>query len=63
MYCGLVACVHHQSSGFGLKSDPKAFASTGNCIGNDIKLFYKHFTHLDELKKLDNLSLLPWGLA
>jgi hypothetical protein len=59
MYCGLVTCVHHQSSGFGLKTDPMEFARTGNCIGNDIKLFYKHFTHMDELRTLDNLSLLP----
>jgi GT2 family glycosyltransferase len=60
MYCGLVTCVHHQSSGLGLKSDPAEFARTGNGIGNDIKLFYKHFTHMDALRTLDNLSLLPW---
>jgi GT2 family glycosyltransferase len=59
MYCGLVTCVHHQSSGVGLKTDPMEFARTGNCIGNDIKLFYKHFSHMDELRTLDNLSLLP----
>jgi len=59
MYCGLVACVHHQSSGLGLKTDPREIARTGNGIGNDIKLFYKHFGHMDALRKLDNLSLLP----
>ncbi|MDR3640427.1 MAG: glycosyltransferase [Humidesulfovibrio sp.] len=63
MYCGLVTCVHHQSSGLGVKTDPREFARIGNGIGNDIKLFYKHFAHMDELRKLDNLSLLPWGRA
>lgn len=58
MYCGLVTCVHHQSSGLGLQSDPREIARTGNCIGNDIKLFCKHFGHMAELRKLDNLSLL-----
>jgi len=63
MYCGLVTCVHHQSAGLGLKSDPREIARTGNGIGNDIKLFYKHFGHMDALRKLDNLSLLPGAQA
>jgi GT2 family glycosyltransferase len=60
MYCGLVTCVHHQSSGTGMHSNAADFARTGNSIGNDIKLFYKHLAHMDELRKLDNLSLIPW---
>ncbi len=60
MYCGLVTCVHHQSSGTGLHSDATDFARIGNSIGNDIKLFYKHFNHMKGLRKLNNLSLLPW---
>lgn len=59
MYCGLVTCVHHQSSGVGQQSNPADIMRTGNCLGNDIKLFYKHFLNLGELRKLDNLSLLP----
>jgi len=59
MYCGLVSCVHHQSSGTGSRSDPLDFVRTGNSVGNDIKLFYKHILHMDELRKLDNLSLPP----
>jgi len=60
MYCGLVTCVHHQSSGTGMHSNAMDFARTGNSIGNDVKLFYKHLAHLDELRRLDNLSLIPW---
>lgn len=60
MYCGLVTCVHHQSSGIGANTDLSDFLRVGNCIGNDIKLFYKHLGHMDELRKLDNLSLIPW---
>lgn len=60
MYCGLVTCVHHQSSGIGANTDLSDAPRLGNCLGNDVKLFYKHFTHLDELRKLDNLSLIPW---
>ncbi|MDO9631397.1 MAG: glycosyltransferase, partial [Humidesulfovibrio sp.] len=33
MYCGLVTCVHHQSSGTGLHSDAADFARTGNSVG------------------------------
>lgn len=60
MYCGLVTCVHHQSSGALLGYDPSIIPRIGNCIGNDIKLFYKHYLRMDELRKLDNLSQLPW---
>lgn len=60
MYCGLVTCVHHQSSGIGANTDLSDSPRLGNCLGNDIKLFYKHLDHMDELRKLDNLSLIPW---
>ncbi len=60
MYCGLVTCVHHQSSGLGVNTDFSDFPRIGNCLGNDIKLFYKHLAHMGELRKLDNLSLIPW---
>lgn len=60
MYCGLVSCVHHQSSGLGARSTPADFARTGNAIGNDVKLFYKHFAQIEKLRALDNLSL-PQG--
>jgi GT2 family glycosyltransferase len=59
IYCGLVTCVHHQSSGVGVNTDLSDFPRLGNCLGNDIKLFYKHLAHMDELRKLDNLSLIP----
>jgi len=57
MYCGPVACIHHQSSG---KNEAKATmknADLGAVMGNDIKFFFKHADHLDRLKALDNLSL------
>ncbi|HWR02707.1 MAG TPA: glycosyltransferase [Humidesulfovibrio sp.] len=61
MYCGLVACQHHQSSGVGLRSTPSDYARTGNAVGNDVKLYHKHFNNLERLRELDNLSLLPTG--
>jgi GT2 family glycosyltransferase len=57
MYCGQVACIHHQSSG---KNETKVEwrpSEVGGIMGNDIKFFYKHADHLDALKALDNLSL------
>jgi len=59
MYCGLVTCQHHQSSGVGVRNDIADYARTGNALGNDIKLYYKHFNNLDKLHALDNISLLP----
>lgn len=51
IYCGLVACVHNQSSGLSEKtlSNDLAF---GNAVGNDVKLFYKHLDHMDKLREL-----------
>jgi GT2 family glycosyltransferase len=59
MYCGHVACVHHQSSGLGDKTDWSDAPRIGNGIGNDVKLFYKHYGNMEALQRLDNLSLLP----
>jgi len=40
VYNGLVTCVHHQSSGVGLKSR-EDYSKLGNVAGNDVKFFYK----------------------
>ncbi|MBI5520103.1 MAG: glycosyltransferase [Desulfovibrio sp.] len=58
MYCGLVTCVHHQSSGWGVRTSLSDIARAGNAIGNDLKFFYKHFPNMEKLHALDNLSLL-----
>lgn len=55
-YCGLTACVHRQQSGVGQHGTVN-LAGLGSTLGNDIKLHYKHAHHMDELAKLDNLSL------
>lgn len=55
-YCGLVSCIHRQKSGLGQYASVDT-SSLGNTLGNDIKLHYKHAHHMDELAKLDNLSL------
>ncbi|PKN08523.1 MAG: family 2 glycosyl transferase [Deltaproteobacteria bacterium HGW-Deltaproteobacteria-8] len=59
MYCGLVACIHHQSSGLAARTEVRNPAMVGNCLGNDVKVFYKHLSRMSELRCLDNLSLLP----
>jgi len=58
MYCGRVSCVHRQSSGL---AENAAWSAdrTGNALGNDIKLYYKHRARLDDLAKLDSLSPAP----
>jgi GT2 family glycosyltransferase len=57
MYCGTVACIHHQSSGTNATRKQWQAASVGGIMGNDIKFYYKHADHLDRLKALDNLGL------
>lgn len=57
MYCGQVTCIHHQLSGINFKKQGWTPASTGSTMGNDIKFYFKHFDHMDQLKALDNLSL------
>jgi len=58
MYCGLVTCVHHQLSGLGQRTQARSPTMVGNCLGNDVKMFYKHFMRLSELGQLDSLSLV-----
>ena len=58
MYCGTVTCEHLQGSGVSLITAQEWDANrTGNAMGNDIKFYFKHFDHMDELEKFDNLSL------
>ncbi|WP_041720933.1 glycosyltransferase family 2 protein [Pseudodesulfovibrio piezophilus] len=57
MYCGLVTCVHHQSSGVNFKRINDNIAATGSTMGNDIKFYFKHLEHMHAVKALDNLSL------
>jgi len=59
MYCGLVTCIHHQSSGLAPRAEARSPAMVGNCLGNDVKIFYKHLARISELRTLDNLSLIP----
>jgi GT2 family glycosyltransferase len=61
IYCGLVACVHNQSSGLSEKtlSNDLAF---GNAVGNDVKLFYKHLDHMEKLRELGR-AWRPKGTA
>ncbi|OGR38973.1 MAG: hypothetical protein A2051_03405 [Desulfovibrionales bacterium GWA2_65_9] len=63
MYCGLVTCIHHQSSGLAARAEVRSPAMIGNCLGNDVKIFYKHLARISELRKLDNLSLIPKRFA
>lgn len=55
MYCGHVACTHHQMSGMG-RSTPASLLRKGNVLGNDVKFVYKYIPHLDALKKMNNLQ-------
>ncbi len=57
-YCGSATCVHRQCSGIAIDGTP-AQGDVGNVLGNDMKLFMKYAGRLDELAKLDNLSLTP----
>ncbi|MDP3428070.1 MAG: glycosyltransferase [Humidesulfovibrio sp.] len=59
MYCGLVTCVHHQLSGLGQRTQARNPAMIGNCLGNDVKMYYKHVGRLSEQRRLDSLSLVP----
>lgn len=55
IYCGLVACCHHQMSGMG-RNAPTSLTRKGNVLGNDVKFSYKYFSHIDKLKKFNNLT-------
>ena len=52
VYCGLVNCVHKQSSGIHAVKKHASWPSLGNVLGNDIKLFFNHLDHLDDLNRL-----------
>lgn len=60
-YCGKVGCIHYQNSGISSKTifNP---TKVGNCIGNDIKFYYKHANRMQELAKLNSVDLLPNNL-
>jgi len=53
VYTGLVPCIHHQSSGVGIRSKHD-MAKLGNCMGNDVKMCFKYLDRLGELEKLRN---------
>jgi GT2 family glycosyltransferase len=53
IYCGLVACCHHQMSGVG-RATPSDMARRGNVIGNDAKFYYKFYNNLEKLKTMNN---------
>lgn len=58
MYTGLVACIHHQGSGTNiLTADVRSLSQIGSIMGNDLKFYFKHVDDLEELKKMDNMSL------
>lgn len=56
VYCGLIACCHHQMSGVGRHS-LKSSARTGNVLGNDVKFQYKFADHLDQLATFNNVAV------
>jgi GT2 family glycosyltransferase len=51
LYCGLVTCVHHQSTGisFGVRPSGPAL---GNVLGNDVKFYHWFEPRLAQLQKL-----------
>lgn len=54
IYCGLVACCHHQMSGVG-RNTPESLSRKGNVLGNDVKFVYKYSSTIESLKKMTNL--------
>ncbi len=54
VYCGTVACEHHQYSGVGSNRSGARLskAAIGSILGNDVKLNYKHLENLETLKAL-----------
>jgi len=62
MYCGTVTCEHHQGSGVALiKAQEWEPNRVGNAMGNDLKFYFKHYNQMNEVEKLDNLSI-PLGV-
>ncbi|EPR33029.1 glycosyl transferase family 2 [Alkalidesulfovibrio alkalitolerans DSM 16529] len=61
VYCGLVACVHHQMSGYG-RGAKSSLGSQLGVQGNDVKFYYRFMERLGELARLNNaeeISALP----
>ncbi len=56
MYCGTVTCVHRQNSGTSLRSQ-LGYAAQGSIMGNDVKFHYKWLERIDEVRRLDSISL------
>jgi len=56
MYCGTVACVHRQNSGTSMRSK-LGYAAQGSIMGNDVKFHYKWLERIEEVRRLDSLSL------
>lgn len=56
VYCGTVTCVHRQDSGTSVRSRLN-LASQGSIMGNDLKFHYKWLDRIQDLEKLDALSL------
>ncbi|BFR50187.1 glycosyltransferase [Nitratidesulfovibrio sp. HK-II] len=57
VYCGLVACVHHQMSGVGIGNVHAA--RMGNVLGNDVKFYYRFAEQLDALRQLTARHAVP----
>lgn len=55
IYCGLVECIHHQTSGIG-NDRVIDLNKYGNVLGNDVKFFYRFYPYLEFLKKENNLD-------
>ena len=56
MYCGTVTCVHRQNSGTSMRSKLD-YAAQGSIMGNDVKFHYKWLERIDEVRRLDSISL------
>ncbi len=54
MYCGHVACVHHQNTGKGFTQDINLI-QLGNILGNDVKFFHKFWEQREQLRQLMHL--------
>ena len=52
-YCGLVKCIHHQSSGVAFKGGEDNYRF-GNVMGNDVKFYYKLCDRVEGLRGLMN---------
>lgn len=58
VYCGLVACVHHQMSGYG-RGAKSSLGSQLGVLGNDVKFYYRFMERLGEVARLNNAEEIP----